>query len=130
MWPFDKILVARIKELERNVESLIGQNTVLNRELERAQLKEDDLLERLLTLTGANPTATTPRREVPANPISLGRNRQPWSQVRGILENEAKEKYWESKKKEQDTRKSPGILLDKLEEEVLAEGTEGEAGHG
>jgi predicted RNase H-like nuclease (RuvC/YqgF family) len=86
----------RIKDLERTIEQFQGTNSILERELEKAQIQEQNLLNKIFELTGVNKKENI-RVEIPSNKtdfINLARKGANWQTVREQLE---KKTYWEAK---------------------------------
>lgn len=119
MWPFDKILIKRIRDLERSLEIMTGANEVLSRELDRAQTNEADLLDKIFTITGVN-RVTPPRpTEGPQDKVRIGGRSTSWPHLRENLETKAREEYWEKKKTQVESTPEEKAKLDKLEKEAL-----------
>lgn len=129
MWPFDKLLVNKMNDLERTVEVLTGANQVLQRELDDTKIREANLLDKIFNITGVNRYSPNIPTNQSRDPISIGNRGKPWPQVRHALEVEAKEKYWREKKEKQEKQdnintNSEGVLasdLDKMEKDILGE---------
>jgi hypothetical protein len=119
MWPFDKILVARVKEQDKTIESLIGKNEILERELERAQTEKAIYLEKIFNITGVNKVINTEQTKPVRTPITIGNRQVPWGKIRENLEIQAREEYWNNKKSK-DTKKD-ATDIDILEKDVLEE---------
>ena len=124
MWPFDKILEARIKELERTVEIVSGANSVLERELGRAQSQETFLMTRLLEIGGLAPRTLQNNYSGPKAPIQMQGKVAGWSQMRQNLEDNSRREYWEKKKRDQDIKEFGDVAdrdreLAEFEKELL-----------
>jgi len=105
VWPFDKILEARIRELERTIEIVTGANNILERELGRSQSQETFLLTRLLEIGGLAPK--TPFADPGFSrqrPVAMGGKTANWRDLQQNLEMKAREEYWEQRKKEQEAK--------------------------
>jgi len=122
------ILLDRIKDLERTIESLQGANSILERELSRANGEKDKLLNKLFEVTGINKREREPAPQQPVVNFSrMARTGKNWAEVRATLENNALEKYWEQKKQVQEEKdKKAGLTLDPKIENFEKELEEGE----
>ena len=112
MWPFNSILLDRIKNLERTVEILTGANQVLTEQLNLSQVREANLLDKIFSITGVNRTAPTSSNKETQAPIRVSK-RVEWPKLKENLELEARKEYW-AKKKEQTE-----VGIEGLEKEVL-----------
>lgn len=123
MWLFDKILTARIRDLEHTNEILIGANQVLTNELAEAKQREAVLLNKVFDFAGLNKIEH--KVEHNNKPVSIGTHRIPWSKLKDNLELQSREKYWTNKSKEKDSEQSSGKAvedeLDKLEKETIGD---------
>jgi transposase len=97
-----RTLEARIRDLEQTAEALLGSNAVLERELEKAQFGRDKLLDKLFQVTGIGDTQGKAPPSMPKEFQTLARAAVPWPKVKESLELEARKKYWENKKGEQE----------------------------
>lgn len=107
----------RIKDLERLVESLTGEGNILRESLQRAQLKEDELLNKIFELTGVNKKSSVIQDKPPSDQfISMGKRGTPWNQVRAKLEKDSLEAYWQQKKLEQEEKNKEGLGIEGIED--------------
>lgn len=106
--------VARIRDLERTIEIMTGANSVLSQQLEKAQLNEERLKEKIFEITGVSHSPKTPVQTSTASlkPINIDR-RVEWAKLKDDLETKTRMEYWEEKKRKAEE-------LDKLEKEILA----------
>lgn len=113
MWPFDKLLTNRIKELEHTVAVLEHTNVIISQELVRTRENEADLLNKIFTITGVNRIVTpVPQKHTTSTePIKMGGSRKSWPELKDALEVKSKEEYW-SKKKDNTEQ------IDKLEKDL------------
>ncbi len=119
---FDKILLNRIKDLERTIEVMTGREQVLVKELERSQKREEDLLQKIFNLTGVNSSSNGNRNEhASVASMKIGGKSSSWPTIRENLELKAREEYWSRKNKEQEIQKDSLIEdVEKLEKETLS----------
>jgi TolA-binding protein len=96
----------RIHDLEGQIENLIGANNILTTQLNLAQSREANLLEKIFDITGVNKQ----KQVITSNPkmpdmIQLAKKGTPWAKVRANLEMKAQEEYWNNKNQKQDENK-------------------------
>jgi hypothetical protein len=85
---------AKIKDLERTAEAYLGANTVLERELEKAQIRENTLLEKVFQITGIG-ERTEPKISINPNEFkNLAGSGATWPKVRESLELRGRKAYW------------------------------------
>lgn len=128
MWLFDRILVNRIRDLERTVEILTGANSVLSQELEKAQHNEAHLLEKIFNITGVNRFSNNGHQEQTksSDPIRLTNRPKSWPELRQNLETQSKIQYWENKKAQEaidkkEKRVASPEEIDKLEKDTIGD---------
>ena len=120
MWPFNSILLNRIKDLERNNESLIGANQVLSAQLEKAEQREATLQAKLFEVSGITERVRVGTAEVKqSQPIKLHQKTSNWNGIKESLEAKTKREYWEGKKRESESKDKVNVIVDELEKEVL-----------
>lgn len=117
MWFADKILLDRIKDLERTIEVLTGANGILERELEKSQSSERELKEKIFEFTGLTHTTSPIQKEINRDPIRLTKQVS-WPNIRNTLEIKARENYWASKKKDQEASDGVTEKIDELEKAI------------
>lgn len=113
----------RIKDLEKSLESHLGQTQILSEQLKKAEERERILQEKLFEVSGITPreklgTASPIQR----NPIRTHQKTSNWKDIQTNLELAAREEYW-SKKKQEESQSSVDRSkdIDLLEAEVLNE---------
>lgn len=125
MWPFDKILLSRIHDLERTIEMVNGANCVLEKELNDSKLREANLLDKIFNITGVNRISNNGHQKdetKSTDPIRLTNRSRSWPEVRQSLETQSRAKYWEDKKEREEikSRKSSSPeQIDQLEQDVI-----------
>jgi hypothetical protein len=106
---------ARIKDLEQTAEALIGANSILERELEKAQVKEGKLLEKVFQISGIGEKSTQPVAPNPSEFRNLAKHGTSWNKVRQSLESKSMEDYWTKKKAEEEVEERK--RLDEIDSE-------------
>ena len=109
MWFINKIQAAEIKRLEAHVESLIGMNSILEREL----LKSQTTVKELQGIRTERP-AEVQTLIAHQRPIDL-KKKTSWPVVQAELEAKALREYWEKQSVKEDKS------IDELEKELLKE---------
>ena len=104
-----RLLQDKIDDLNRHTETLQGASYVLERELNKAQMQEQNLLNKIFQLTGL---VEQKREVIGTAKTDLSSIAQPssWSQVKRSLEQTAQEKYWIKKKQEQEAQEKAEML--------------------
>ena len=104
---------ARIRDLERSLEIITGANSILVQQLEKSQMNEEKLREKIFEMTGISRGTAKPQTSAASlNPINMGK-RIEWAKLKEDLETKARSEYWEEKKRKAEE-------IDKLEKEVLS----------
>lgn len=107
-----EIRSTEIKNLGRTLEVQIGRCQVLEESLQRAQQKEDSLLQKIFELTGVNKRVSQavdatvpPQLNKAVDFIRMAKSGLSWNKVREKIENDARAKAWEQRAEEERVKK-------------------------
>jgi hypothetical protein len=110
---------ARLMTLERNAEAYLGANNVLEKELEKAQIRENRLLEKVFQIMGIEERIKPKIATNPNEFMNLAGSGASWPKVRESLELKGRKAYWLKKNADDEA-----VRLKKLEESQNEESNE------
>jgi hypothetical protein len=97
------ILIQRIKDLEKSLETVLGANGVLQDQLSKSEAKEVLLLQKVFQIAGIGEQKAPAERSASTEPINFmaaAKKGSNWASIKEKLESSSRTAYWEERQAE------------------------------